>query len=98
MEGARLAPAKVLPAWQAALAAVVVPGALERRDVVPNRCRARPAGGDVEHWLGAHAGDRGPADMFQPQRQRAALVAYPARFIGEEERPPFVVVDERNDA
>ena len=35
--------------------------------------------------------------MLEPQRQRTAMVAYPALFGGEQARPPIVVVDEAND-
>lgn len=95
---ARLAPAKVLSARHTSLATVLVTGLLESGNEVLDRCIAGPAGRYVEHGLGAHTRDRGTTDVFESQRQRAALVAYPLLLSGEERRPPSVVLDEADDA
>jgi hypothetical protein len=94
----RLAPAKELSARNASLAAVVVTGLLESGNVVLGRCIAGPARRYVENRLGAHTRDRGTTDVFESQRQRATLVAYPLLFSGEERRPASVVLDEADDA
>ena len=94
----RLAPAKELSARHAQLAAVLVTGSLESGNVVRRRCIARPASSHVENRLGQHARDRGTADVFELQRQRATLVAYPLLFSGEERGPPSVVLDQADDA
>lgn len=94
----RLAPAKELSARHALLAAVLITGLLESSNEVLGRCIAGPARRYVENRLGAHTRDRGTADVFESQRQRATLIAYPPLFSGEERWPPSVVLDEADDA
>jgi hypothetical protein len=91
---ARLPPAKELSARHAPLAAVFVAGALDSGDAVLERRITGPSRRQVEDRLGAHAGDRGAADVFECQRERAALAAYPISFGGEEGRPANVVLDD----
>jgi hypothetical protein len=58
----------------------------------------RPARGDIENRLRAHARDRRAADMFQSQRQVPTLAADALFFGGEELGPPTVVLGEPDDA
>jgi hypothetical protein len=67
---------------------------LESGNVVLDRCITGPARRYVENRLGAHTQNRSTADVFESQRQRATVFAYPLLFSGEERWPPSVVLDE----
>jgi len=94
----RLAAAKVLSPWNASLTAALVPGLLESGDVSLERGIARSAGRYVENRFCTHVTDRGTADVFEFECQRATPVAYPLAFSGEEHGPSSIVLDEPHDA
>ena len=96
--GLGLAAAEELSAGQTVLAAMLVTGALKSGNIVLRRRISGAAGRDIEDRLGAHTSDRGTADMFELQRQRATLVANPLLFSGKKRRPLGVVADNADHA
>jgi hypothetical protein len=95
---ARLASAKVLSARQSSLAPVEVTCLFEGSKAILDRRAMRPARGDIENRLRAHARDRRAADVFESQRHVPTMSADALFFGGEEAGPSPVVLGESDDA
>ena len=73
--GAWLPATKELVAGDTAIAAVDVPGSLQRQDVLERRYSRRVAGQDVEYRFGAKTWHAGASDMLETDWQRTTSFA-----------------------